>query len=164
MGNPNSVRLFAALLAGVLALPPLAARPVAAEPGSGDSPTFALRTRLANHDESPIFSLDTRGAAGVEHGPAASAFWLAAAFPNPGMRQVTIRYALPRAGPAELAVLDLDGRRIRELGGVADGAAGLHEVVWDGLDTSGRPVAAGVYFVRLRCGSQMASQRLALIR
>jgi hypothetical protein len=45
-------------------------------------------------------------------------------------------------------VFDVRGRRVR---GVLDArlAAGTHEVAWDLKDSSGKRVAAGVYFVRM---------------
>ena len=36
--------------------------------------------------------------------------------------------------------------------------------VWDGLDTSGTPVASGVYFYRLRSGSFTQTRKMTLLR
>jgi len=42
----------------------------------------------------------------------------------------------------------VEGRLVREIdAGRRD--AGLHKVRWDGKDTGGHPVAAGVYFISL---------------
>ena len=46
-----------------------------------------------------------------------------------------------------MEILDLGGRRVRSI--VSEGTAGAREIVWDGRDENGRPVAAGVYLARL---------------
>jgi hypothetical protein len=68
--------------------------------------------------------------------------------PNPFFRGSTVSFSLAERGLVDLAVYDLGGRRVRSLAsGVV--AAGAHRVEWSGADDRGRPVAAGVYFVRL---------------
>ncbi|MGD8396382.1 MAG: FlgD immunoglobulin-like domain containing protein, partial [Candidatus Eiseniibacteriota bacterium] len=53
-------------------------------------------------------------------------------------------------GRPTLTIHDVAGRLVRRLGVPATGAAagGLQELVWDGRDARGRPLAAGHYFVR----------------
>jgi flagellar hook assembly protein FlgD len=45
-------------------------------------------------------------------------------------------------------------------------SAGDHEVVWNGRDDAGNPVASGVYFyqLRLRASETVASRRMVLVR
>lgn len=83
--------------------------------------------------------------------------------PNPFNPRTSIRFAVPRPGPATLSLLDLRGRLVRRL---ADGdlAAGQHTRVWDGTDRHGRPVSAGVYLLQLRTSGGVATGRLALVR
>lgn len=69
--------------------------------------------------------------------------------PNPFALRTRIEFELARAGPAELVVYDVTGRRIRELMR-RPLPAGPQGVEWDGRDDAGHPVAAGVYFYRLR--------------
>jgi hypothetical protein len=87
-------------------------------------------------------------ASSVEDLPLASGIPTLRAWPNPfrGGQGTTIRLANV-AGPVRLTVLTVDGRRIRSLGRRSlDG--GVWELVWDGRDASGRPVASGWYLVR----------------
>jgi hypothetical protein len=65
--------------------------------------------------------------------------------------------------PAEVAVFDLQGRRVKT---VADGDydAGTQTVTWDGLDQGGRAVSAGVYFLRAVSGGQDTKLKLVVIR
>jgi len=84
-------------------------------------------------------------------------------FPNPFTLPTTIRYTLPAQSHAHLAVYDVAGREVAVL---EDGprSAGPHEVVWDGTGSSDRPVAAGLYFVRLDAGGRTRTAKAMLVR
>ena len=41
---------------------------------------------------------------------------------------------------------------------------GVHESAWDGTDGRGRPLASGVYFLRLESGKAAKSAKLVLMR
>lgn len=73
---------------------------------------------------------------------------LSAARPNPFHAQTTVDYALVRDGAVDLAVFDLQGRRLRTLLSGKQ-PAGAGSVSWDGTADDGRRIQAGVYFVRL---------------
>ena len=68
--------------------------------------------------------------------------------PNPGSGPMSLVFAMPRAGSANIAVIDAAGRQVR---GLATGnfAAGAHELKWDGRDDAGNTTAPGIYFVRV---------------
>ncbi len=67
---------------------------------------------------------------------------------NPSTGPFELSYTLRRAGDISLMVFDASGRTVRTLvAGTA--AAGRHSARWDGRDTQGRKLAAGVYFCRL---------------
>jgi len=59
--------------------------------------------------------------------------------------------------------VDVGGRRVRTLARGAL-AAGAHRLEWDGRDAAGRPVAAGVYFVRAEAGDARATRRFVRVR
>jgi flagellar hook assembly protein FlgD len=48
----------------------------------------------------------------------------------------------------DLALFDLSGRLVRDLGGY-EVAPGSHHVHWDGRSESGQEMPTGVYFVRV---------------
>ncbi|MBN1827140.1 MAG: T9SS type A sorting domain-containing protein [Candidatus Eisenbacteria bacterium] len=83
--------------------------------------------------------------------------------PNPFNAYATIEYGLPATGAVRLAVYDLRGARVRTL---VEGSreAGAHAVVWNGRDDAGRPVASGVYFLRIEWSGESRVRRLMLIR
>jgi hypothetical protein len=91
------------------------------------------------------------------------AFQLQQNYPNPFNAGTTIRFALPRAVPVELAIFDLTGRRLRTLV-TGRMAAGSHTVQWAGLSDAGRQVGSGVYLCRLRAGDYVSTRRLLLLK
>lgn len=86
--------------------------------------------------------------------------------PNPFNPATTIRFSLSStaAGPVTVAILDARGRHVRTLLRGAVYPAGLHDVRWNGLDDGARPVAAGVYLVRVATRAGSAVQKVALVR
>ena len=97
----------------------------------------------------------------ADRGSAAGArLELFAPAPNPSAASALIRFSLPAAGPVRLDVFDASGRRVRSL---VDGvrSAGAHEARWSGDTMDGRPVAAGVYFLRLDTPSGIVVRRIS---
>ncbi len=85
-------------------------------------------------------------------------------FPNPSNGgPVHVLFRLPAERAVGLSVYDGAGRRVRSL---SQGlfAAGTRSLTWDGRDDTGRPVAAGAYFLRLDSGGERQAARLMLIR
>ena len=79
--------------------------------------------------------------------------------PNPFRESVSVRAVAPAADtPVRAAVYDVTGRRVREL------APGVESVRWDGLDAHGRPVPAGVYFVRAQQAGHTENLRVVRLR
>ncbi|NNE43907.1 MAG: hypothetical protein HKN12_06845, partial [Gemmatimonadetes bacterium] len=97
------------------------------------------------------------GAPRVEH------LALSTGRPNPFGAGTVAELALPAPASVFLEVLDVAGRRIRLL---ADERldAGVHRMAWDGRDSSGRAVANGVYFFRLRSGGEVLTSKAVRIR
>jgi hypothetical protein len=83
--------------------------------------------------------------------------------PNPFRRQTALAFTLARSGQVELSVYSVDGRKQRTLiRGVQN--AGIHNVVWDGLDEGGARVPTGVYYARLVTAQGTQSQPLTLVK
>jgi hypothetical protein len=82
--------------------------------------------------------------------------------PNPLRGRAQVRFAVAQTGAATLRVLDRSGREVRLLRqGVLN--QGIHTVGWDGTDNAGKPVAEGVYFVRLETRAGSDSRQLVLL-
>ncbi|MFZ1948286.1 MAG: rhodanese-like domain-containing protein [bacterium] len=86
--------------------------------------------------------------------------------PNPFGSAAEIVFAIPAGrGPAQvtLAIYDSRGRLLSKL---VDGrrGPGTHRSAWDGTDSSGRPVAAGTYFLRLTSDRESRTRKLIVAR
>jgi WD40 repeat protein len=92
-----------------------------------------------------------------------TAFALEQNAPNPFNPTTTIRFALPEASQVNLVVYDVNGRAIRTLVTAAY-QPGVHAVVWDGLDATGRSVASGTYVYRLTTDKGSFVKRMTLMR
>jgi len=83
--------------------------------------------------------------------------------PNPFTKGTSVNYELARSGPIALTVHDVTGRLIRRLEDCPR-SAGRHVALWNGADSRGHTVPAGVYFVRLNACGEASSRRVSLIR
>lgn len=143
------------------------------EPG-----TFALRAFSAGYDTAEItvtvsegeteienFFLTPRAVTQVSADAAAQPerFRLEQNFPNPFNAGTEIRYGLPAQSHVELRIYNAIGNDIRTLV-LGQKPAGEHRAQWDGQDDSGREMASGVYFYRIRAGSFVRTQKMIMLR
>ena len=84
-------------------------------------------------------------------------------YPNPFNSSTTIRYRLEEPGRVRLEIFDVQGQKVKIL---ADGdvGPGVYQVEWDGTDTSGKPVATGVYLARLQKGTALLVHKMLLLK
>lgn len=94
--------------------------------------------------------------------PARGTF-LEAARPNPFGAATELRFALAQSGPVKIEVFNVLGQRVTTLTN-ATFQAGEHFVRWSGLDSGGRPVSDGIYYVRMRTGDFTQSKAVVRIR
>jgi hypothetical protein len=87
-----------------------------------------------------------------------SEFSLAQNYPNPFNGATTLSYRLDRAGPVELTVFDLLGRRSATLMSGMQ-AAGEHRVIWNAGD-----FASGMYFAKLSAGQNTRTVKMILLK
>ena len=88
---------------------------------------------------------------------------LTGARPNPFHAATTIRYGLAASGPVRLSVYDVTGRHVATLRERSE-RAGWHAAVWDGTDGTGRRVAPGIYWVRLKTNDGVLIQQAVSLR
>lgn len=91
-----------------------------------------------------------------------SSFTLKQNYPNPFNPTTTIEYEIPKQGNVDVAIFDIQGRKVRELEkSVRD--VGSFQVIWDSRNDAGRTVASGTYFYRVQFnGSQLVNKLLLL--
>jgi flagellar hook capping protein FlgD len=83
--------------------------------------------------------------------------------PNPARGDCAIPVSLPRDSRLRIEVVDVSGRRVRNL---VHGAlpAGEHVVRWDGRDSAGHDVGNGLFFVRMSAEGRVFARRLLVAR
>ncbi len=91
---------------------------------------------------------------------------LAQNYPNPFNESTIIGFTVAPSQAyerVELAVYDVQGRRIRHLFS-QELPAGNYTARWDGRLEAGGRAASGVYVCRLRIGSRQATRPMTLVR
>ncbi len=88
---------------------------------------------------------------------------LSSPFPNPFRPSTRVQLDLPEVAAVQVAVFDVQGRRVRTL---AEGQlqAGRHVLQWDGRVDGGGSAASGVYWIRLDAPGEARSVRAVLLR
>ncbi|MDZ7260608.1 MAG: dockerin type I domain-containing protein [candidate division KSB1 bacterium] len=84
-------------------------------------------------------------------------------YPNPFNPETTIKYGLPEKSQVTLKIFNLLGQEVRTL---VDGEkeAGYHEVHWDGRDTLGKSVSAGIYLYTIQTGAFVQTRKMVILR
>ena len=73
-------------------------------------------------------------------------------YPNPFNAETVIEYQLPKASEVEISIFNLQGQKVAALVKCYR-QAGIHKIIWNGKDESGRQVASGVYLYQLKIGN-----------
>ena len=84
-------------------------------------------------------------------------------FPNPFNPETQISVSVPAPAHVLLEVYDAAGQLVDVLEKERR-RSGIYRYVWDGKDLSGRHVASGVYFARVRSGEFEATNKMLLLR
>lgn len=97
-------------------------------------------------------------------GQVPKAFALNQNYPNPFNPSTLISYDLNKSMKnVTLKVYNLLGQEVKTLVNQPQDA-GIYRVEWDGTDDSGRQMASGVYFYRLRAGDQSQTRKMVLLK
>jgi hypothetical protein len=90
-------------------------------------------------------------------------FELAAPYPNPFNAEVIVPVSLPQAADVRVDVYNLSGQQLAELV-LGRLAPGIHRLRWDGRDDEGNLAASGVYMIRARAATWVATDKVLLLR
>jgi hypothetical protein len=90
-------------------------------------------------------------------------FGLSQNIPNPFNPTTEIGYALPKASPVRLEVLNVLGQVVRTLVDEFQ-TAGNHSTIWDGRDNNYQEVSSGVYFYRIAAGEYAETRKMVLMK
>ncbi len=116
-------------------------------------------SKVTIHQDSQSTTVETD----PSDGSLPSSFELRQNYPNPFNPSTTIELQVFEAGPVELTIYDILGRRITTL---AEGvlSTGTYSFIWNGTDAAGSPVASGLYLYRARVSSTVQTRTMALIK
>ena len=108
------------------------------------------------------------GVAEVSRSLVPRVFGLSESRPNPFISSATLDYQIPTIDDLErvwvsVKVYDIAGNLVRTLVNRTE-SPGHKSVVWDGRDESGKAVAGGIYFYRLRAGHFTSTRKMVVIR
>jgi predicted outer membrane repeat protein len=85
---------------------------------------------------------------------------------NPTIGSCVICFTMPAgqgAAPVHIGICDATGRALRTLVSGTVGA-GIHRLMWDGSDSRGRQVGAGVYFCSAATSGRRETRRIIVLR
>jgi glucuronoarabinoxylan endo-1,4-beta-xylanase len=98
-----------------------------------------------------------------EEKPIPTEFEFSSVYPNPFNSTVSLEYGLPEAAAVTFTVYDIQGRKIRKIDcGLL--TAGYHNVIWDGADMTGEPVASGSYLVRMSAAGREFTRTAVMLK
>jgi hypothetical protein len=134
-----------------------------------ENPYLSLPDQVEGLEAFIVSMLSPIVASMPEHGvPSREAIVSAVNFPNPFNPTTTIEVTLNEETGAvpcevEISIYRVDGSLLRTLyHGEAGGA--VFRATWDGRDTRGADAPSGVYFYRVRSGSEFRTGKMLLIR
>lgn len=90
-------------------------------------------------------------------------FRLSSNYPNPFNPLTNIDYSLPKEAYVELVIFDILGREVVTLIDDFQGP-GFKSVIWNGTDTFGKNVSAGMYFYKIKAGNNRQIKKMILLR
>ena len=80
-------------------------------------------------------------------------------YPNPFNPELTVSYDIATPGETRLSVFDVRGRLVHRA--VSHDANSFR---WNGIDQDGKPVASGIYLVRIEHGNQTRIRKAMLLK
>jgi hypothetical protein len=84
-------------------------------------------------------------------------------YPNPFNPTTTFAYSLAKSGKATLRIYNTKGQLVKTLVD-SPKSAGLHKIVWNGVNNEGRQVSSGIYFYRLDVPGYNKTRKMMLLK
>ncbi|MCF7919243.1 MAG: T9SS type A sorting domain-containing protein [Candidatus Cloacimonetes bacterium] len=84
-------------------------------------------------------------------------------YPDPFNPETAIEYSLPEYGNVCIDIYNIKGQKVKNLLS-SEKPAGLHKVIWNGTDDSGRRSASGMYFYVLIYNEQIIREKMLMIK
>ncbi len=84
------------------------------------------------------------------------------AYPNPFNPVTTISFSIPDDCKVDVSIYNIKGQKVKTLVN-EEMEKGLHKIVWDSTDNSGKSVSSGVYFYKLNVNGKDKAVRKCLL-
>jgi hypothetical protein len=84
-------------------------------------------------------------------------------YPNPFNPSTTIQYGVPEAGIVNVTIYNLLGQEVKKLVNEYKDP-GYYDVVWEGVNNSGQPLATGIYLYRMTAGDFVQNRKMLFIK
>jgi len=84
-------------------------------------------------------------------------------YPNPFNPETILRFTLAHEEQVRIEIFSINGQLVRSLVSGMYGV-GVHRVVWNGHDDSGRKVSSGIYFCRMVAGEYVGVRKMLLLK
>ena len=100
---------------------------------------------------------------GTEQEGKSFSFALKTVAPNPGTDRIRIFYSIGSSSRVVLSIIDPSGRVVRTLIN-QDQPPGEYNLSWGSVDELGKPIRAGIYFVRLEADDFKAVKKFVIVK
>jgi hypothetical protein len=130
--------------------------------GTGTSSQIALLPNNIGWEGLAVIPVAPAATVDVAEEPPAAASVALRAWPNPFRDGVAFHIVLSTTDDVEVRVVDVAGRLVRHFE-TRHLSPGEHALRWDGRDGAGARSPGGMYFVRVRSGSQMLTAKAILL-
>lgn len=82
-------------------------------------------------------------------------------YPNPMVSELNIKYSLPKGTSGRIEIFNIRGQVIQSYDATAQH---IENLLWNGKDDRGNPVAQGKYCIRLRYGTDVKTMMITKVR
>ena len=131
---------------------------------AGDySGTVTIYSNDSDEEEVIIYLYGDTETLSVDETPIPEKFYLHQNYPNPFNPVTTLRYDLPENGHVNITIYDMLGKEVKTLVQQSQ-TAGFKSAVWNGTDTNGKPVSAGIYLCQIQAGEYLQTKKMVLLK
>ena len=119
--------------------------------------------QITQSNEGQPFSLVVGTLSNADESAIPAKFALHQNYPNPFNPTTRLRYDLPEQAFVQLAIYDLLGRQVTTLVNRVE-EPGYRSATWDGTDTNGKKVSAGMYLYVIKAGDFVQTRKMILLK
>ena len=125
-----------------------------------------VEANLSDMQYGNVMELSTGSMTVLDEGVEVTSLELTQNYPNPFNPSTKISYNVDASGMVTLKVYDIMGRLVRTLvdGHRSSGNLGGYSVVWDGKDSQGQQVSAGLYIYSLQTPGGNMTKKMVLMK